>query len=365
MKTPKVNVVLPNWLDHPVGGYKIAYQYANALAGAGFEVALVHPWRLHGDEYPSVQGLRWPEQRLRIALRRTSCVTWFRLDPRVRLTLPFRLSARALPGADFTILTAWQTADATREAPSRAGVLLQIVHDYEFWMERGEERGRMESALRRTDVIRVSPSSGVSRMLREIGSTSAIQIPDGLDSGQFGVDTPPQNRDLVVGFPLRGERSKDLPTALAAAELIWLAYPDVRIESFRETAAGLPPRLVQHGRLSDVDLRKFYNRCAVFMLSSRYEGWGLPALEAMACGAAVVSTRNGGTEDFVTDGESGRLVSPADPDALAGAVIELLADRPMRLRLAENGVRRARELSIDRSAAALIAFVRSLDPKSG
>jgi glycosyltransferase involved in cell wall biosynthesis len=40
----------------------------------------------------------------------------------------------------------------------------------------------------------------------------------------------------------------------------------------------------------------------VFMLTSRYEGWGLPATEAMACGAAVVSTRNGGTEDFLVDG---------------------------------------------------------------
>jgi glycosyltransferase involved in cell wall biosynthesis len=47
--------------------------------------------------------------------------------------------------------------------------------------------------------------------------------------------------------------------------------------------------------------------------ASRYEGWGLPSLEAMACGAAVVSTRSDGIEDFVVDGRNGLLSPVGDP----------------------------------------------------
>ena len=73
----------------------------------------------------------------------------------------------------------------------------------------------------------------------------------------------------------------------------------------------------------------------VFVLPSHQEGLCIAALEAMACGCPVVSTRCGGPEEFVVDGETGFLVG-ADPAEMADAVIRVLGNDVLRKRLAEG-----------------------------
>jgi len=75
----------------------------------------------------------------------------------------------------------------------------------------------------------------------------------------------------------------------------------------------------------------------LFLLPSISEGLSIALLEALALGVPVVATTGGGTPEVIESGETGVLVPPASADALARAVIELLADRPRALRLAANG----------------------------
>lgn len=81
----------------------------------------------------------------------------------------------------------------------------------------------------------------------------------------------------------------------------------------------------------------------LFVMSSITEGLGSTVLDAMALGMAVVGTTAGGIPEAVVDGETGLLVPPADPAALAGAILQLLADRPLRARMGEAGRRRVAE----------------------
>jgi len=79
-------------------------------------------------------------------------------------------------------------------------------------------------------------------------------------------------------------------------------------------------------RLSTDELVTLYNRAQIVVSPSLYEGFGLPAAEAMACGAAVVATTAGAFPEFIEDGRTGVLVPPGDPDALAAAIKSLLCD---------------------------------------
>jgi glycosyltransferase involved in cell wall biosynthesis len=79
-------------------------------------------------------------------------------------------------------------------------------------------------------------------------------------------------------------------------------------------------------RVSTEELVALYNRAQVVVSPSLYEGFGLPAAEAMACGTAVVATTAGAFPEFIDDGRTGVLVPPGDPDALAAAIRSLLAD---------------------------------------
>jgi glycosyltransferase involved in cell wall biosynthesis len=346
MAVRRITFVLPGYANDPNGGYKVHYQYANAFASQGKQVTVVLPIPISGR--PTTKQVLWCFLR---APRPP--ITWFTFHPAIDVRVVPSVSGPYLPRADVTVLTGWQTAERITKSPKR-GALVQIVYDYEIWMEYPDRRPRIRAALTRPDVQRIATSSIVADMLREMGSEPYATVTAGLADGDFGVDVPIEDRRPVIAFPLRSQPSKDMNTAFAAAEAIGAALPGVTILCFGDPSGeSVPPSVQSLGRLSDAELRELYNRCAVFMLTSRYEGWGLPALEAMACGAAVVSTRNGGTEDFVIDGRNGLLSPVGNPVAMATAVLRLLSNETERVRLAKIGAQDASSMTVTKAARAI------------
>jgi len=101
--------------------------------------------------------------------------------------------------------------------------------------------------------------------------------------------------------------------------------------------------------ISAEDIRALYAGAAVAVVPSEYEGFGLPAGEAMACGTPVVSTDGGALPEVV--GDSGRIVPAGNPQALATAISELLKDPTARAELGRRGRQRIEEnFSWDRAA---------------
>jgi phosphatidyl-myo-inositol dimannoside synthase len=116
------------------------------------------------------------------------------------------------------------------------------------------------------------------------------------------------------------------------------------------------------GFVPDEDLPALYNAADVFVLVSRryellVEGFGIACVEASACGLPVIASRSGGLPEAVREGETGWLVDPDDPGALAARAVQLLEDEPLRRRLGAAG-RAAVEAHYnwDRVAADLIGI---------
>jgi L-malate glycosyltransferase len=345
----RVSYVLPKLVDHPIGGYKVHYQYADGLARRGHRVTLLHPVT---ESATAGLGDRLACRRAGRRQRRTGRppLSWFAFDPAIASQVVPALTAQVLPEADVTILTAWQTAARTTSAPSTAGALLQIVYDYEFWITQPQHHDEIARALGRSDVAHVATSGVVERMLHEIGSEPVATIPAGLADGEFAVDVPPEEREPVVGFARRYQPSKDPETALGAIEAIHRQVPGARFVCFGEASDGeLPPWVERLGQVSSAQLRAFYNRCSVFLLTSRTEGWGLPALEAMACGAAVVSTASGGVEDFLENDVNGVVVPVGDAAMVASGAVDLLNDADRRLRLSRRAAADAAQRTVEHS----------------
>jgi glycosyltransferase involved in cell wall biosynthesis len=115
------------------------------------------------------------------------------------------------------------------------------------------------------------------------------------------------------------------------------------VAALREQAAGaeLVGKVAFAGERQDVP--RLMAAADVFVLASLWEGFGLVFAEAMGAGTPVVGTRVSGVPEVVEDGETGFLVPPRDPQALAGALIRLLGDPAERRRMGNNGYRRVRE----------------------
>jgi glycosyltransferase involved in cell wall biosynthesis len=114
---------------------------------------------------------------------------------------------------------------------------------------------------------------------------------------------------------------------------------------------GLNSRVEFTGRISTPDLVRHYNEAKLLVTSSVHEGFGLPLAEAMACGTPVIGTQIGAYREIVEHGESGWLVPPADPRALAEAIRMMWNDPSLRQRLAEGGRKRIMEKFNWRTAA--------------
>ena len=100
------------------------------------------------------------------------------------------------------------------------------------------------------------------------------------------------------------------------------------------------------GFVADEDLRALYSSCRAFIYPSIYEGFGLPPLEAMACGAPVIASRVPSIKESVA-----RIVSATDSKDLARNVIELLREEQARQSLSLRGPKHAQEFTWQRTAA--------------
>jgi glycosyltransferase involved in cell wall biosynthesis len=351
-----IAILLPRPLERPTGGYAVQYEYANRLVARGHRVTIVHAWS--PDRPHRRQWLYYGQELGRLARRHEPIVTWFALDDRVRVRLVPYLHARFVPRADAVLFTAWQTvAHFTGPIPDRA---FHLVYDFEFWRAKPELRAQMLPVLRHPGLRRVAGSRAVAAMLAEAGSGAVATVPCGVDLDRWHVRRDVAKGGLRVGFPLRDEPHKGMPEAFEALDMVRVKVPDASFAAFGEATEVTPPAFVdRRGRLSADALCAFYNECAVFLLPSRYEGWGLPAAEAMACGTPVVTTANGGTEDFAIDGDTALVVAPEDPAAMAEAVCRLLRDPQLRSRIASAGRRRISQMSWDAATDALLTALHA------
>ena len=168
-------------------------------------------------------------------------------------------------------------------------------------------------------------------------------------------------RYLVEALALLKDR-QDLHLTVVDRPIAWLV-PSLARE------LGVGDRVTVTGRVSKEELVRLYNQAEVFVSPSLYEGFGLPAAEAMACGAPIVATTAGAFPEVIEDGVSGLLVPPGDTRALADAIERVLGDGLLQRRLGREGRQRIVEQFSWRETAvqtlALYQQVRSERARGG
>lgn len=138
--------------------------------------------------------------------------------------------------------------------------------------------------------------------------------------------------------------------SISSAQLVLAGREDPRYPQARQRAAelGLGERVRFLGDVAEADLPALYNLATLFVFPSLYEGWGLPVLEAMACGTPVVCGNRSSLPEVA--GSAARLVDPADVGSIAGAIRELLSDPTQRAVMRQRGLEQAARFSWDRVA---------------
>ncbi len=219
-------------------------------------------------------------------------------------------------------------------------------------------------ARRAKRVITVSEFS--ARELRELVGVDAAVVPGGVDVERFRPDADPGpagaalglDRPYVLTVASRIARKNLAALDVAAARLrangIDLVAAGGERTQFRAGRASGPRSL---GPVPDSHLPGLYAGASAFVLPSLYEGFGLPCIEAMACGTPVVAARAAALPE--TCGDAALYADPHDPDAIAGAV-ERAVERETAERLRAAGLRRAAAFTWDRTARGVDAVIDDL-----
>jgi len=154
----------------------------------------------------------------------------------------------------------------------------------------------------------------------------------------------------------------------SGVELMIVGHVRKDIPGFESTLRDMRRRnkgikITLAGYLSDSEILSLYEEADVFVYPSLYEGFGLPVLEAMACGCPVIASNVSSLPEVV--GEAGMLVDPYDVDALAQAISTVLQDDGLKREMSRKGIAQAQKFSWEKAGAELLAVCREVMERAG
>jgi glycosyltransferase involved in cell wall biosynthesis len=202
-------------------------------------------------------------------------------------------------------------------------------------------------------LTKVANSSWLKRTVEERIGVSPELVLHGMDHETFRPREVPKKEDkkTIVAFA-KQVAWKGVPDLLEAMHIVMSKRSDVELilygaSPITHVREGVPYRFLRG--ISDEDLARLYSSADVVVCPSWYESFPLPPLEAMACGAPVVTTQYG-TEDYAIDEETALVVPPREPAKMADAILRVLSDEGLSERLRKAGPKKAKAFTWDRTA---------------
>ncbi len=340
-------------------------EYANRLSLRGHHLTIVIPKDAISEE---LRGEL--DASVRICEAKVPLIKPMRAIDQVRLALSM---IWVVPKSDVIVSTHTPTTVVCFVASHllRRGVPVWLYQDYPgMFDERPVEGWLLRNALRWHKAALV-----VSRYLAEELSSfyrgKCLFVGEGLSNTKSLFFLPEERRgelerEKKIIFYLGDFRPrKGLADFLQAAEQVYQQVKNIELwialKEPGEVQTNVPFRQIYRPTVEQ--LAELYRTCNLFVSASWFEGFGLPPLEAMACGAPAVVTNSGGVLDFAQDGENCLLVPPRNPKAMADAMLRVLNDSALEARLREQGPQTASkfnwESATDRFEQALFECVKA------
>ena len=312
-----------------VGGIKVMGEYAGRLRVRGHDVAVMYPG---GTRNVKRWLQRWTTRRTPDALDDSGCM----------LTAVREFTSETVPDADVILTTGLRAVRAASALPPEKGRVVEIVQGT-IDMEEGLAEVRRVMAL---PVHRVGVSDYVARYLKNQFGVEAAVVSNGVDHSQFYNNERQFRTPRTVGMIYVAGEMKGTAEAFEAMRQVRDQWPDVRLVMYgAKRPRNAPPRTEVFIRPKASRLRAIYSSCEIWLAPSRSEGFGLPVVEAMACGVVPVATRAGGHECIIEEEVSGFLVPVGDGEAMAKRIALLLEDESLLRTM--SGAAHERSLAFD------------------
>ena len=340
MRRPSVSILVPGVNVKPGGGLRIILEYANRLSERGYNITLVHDGRytLRDSAIPKLI------KRLTISILYLRGIKWFDLNKNINRRLTFSAGEESFPDSDYVMATAAVTAGSVAGLSAKKGKKIYLIQDWETW-------NLPEHELIKTFHAGMK-NIAISHWLSEKVASTGVPcecIPNPIDTKVFW-NIPGENRvDCRIALMYNTRPHKGFDYAWKAIELAKQEIPSITVDMFgvESLPSWLPSWVSYTYCATDSELREIYNRSEIYVCASVNEGFGLTCVEAMACGAALVVTDFLGSREYAENGVNALVCPTRDSSALSEAIIRLLRNDDLRLRLSAKGQADARKRGWD------------------
>ncbi|GJL79614.1 MAG: glycosyltransferase family 1 [Nitrospinaceae bacterium] len=333
-------------------------EYANRIHAMGHEVQIILP----------AQQYKWYRLDKKLSalgknatFLNAESVDWF--DNKIPITLLPSNQAAFFPPADALIATAWQTAEFAAKLPEETGRKFYFIQHYETLWTREKERAEKTYRLPFQKVV-------ISHWLKEILQKNYQQDADVLvtpvDRNLFSCDdkgwnTPPRICLLHHDYDWKGYKE-----GIAAIKKVRAENRKMDLVVFGEKLKDPHPLFQEagfefeyHYRPTGNQVARIFSSCDIYLCPSWHEGLGMPAMEAMACRCALVTTDTGGSRDYAFDKKTALVSAPKDVQGLVDNLITILDDPNLMKRLSENGHRTIQKFDWEKNCGQLMDLLKT------
>lgn len=347
--------VLPRPTEKITGGYQVVFEYANELANKNYDVSIIYDCSELGQRF----GIKQKRIKKLLGKYLLSKSSWFKLAPTVKELVIGHFSELQKLKADLVIATAVNTVETVYDAFKYSTVELgYLIQDYEKW----DSQNQVEETYS-LPMHKIVVSNWLYELVSQFSKDQKIYYcPNGIDTQIFNmVRLPEQRFNHSISFLYHEMDQKDPEALKWIVQNLKKQYNDLKIYGFG--AYDKPDYLGEKDcyikNANKEQLKEIYNKSAVFLSTSKEEGFGLTGAEAMASGCALVTTKTNGSLEYITD-ENSISCMPGDKESLLLGVKELFDNTSLRYKLALQGEEDLSNLSLSKAKLNFVNIVDSI-----
>lgn len=361
----KIKFILPQNTNIPIGGYKIVYQYANKLVALGHTVSLDFvidnnlKIKMLNRNHSIIRRMKDKMFGNPISKILKDSITWFDLDSRVTTRFNIFEDEILVDKTTKVVGTAFWTAFVVERLNIPDENKFEFIQNYENY---GIDSPELVDQSFRTKVNKIVIAKWLKDLTFNLSGQPSDYVPNFIDMNDFFLTTSLSERNHVVTLLNHEAESKRTKFGLEVLARVKQEVPDLEVKLFGayDPVQKLPDYVSFYRTPSLQYLRdEIYNKSQIYLLPSVREGWVLTGMEAMASGAAVISSDIGGVRDYMFDKSNALLIEPDNLELFVEKIVYLLEADDQRQKIVLEAQKTVASLSIEESVKKLLSALES------
>lgn len=318
------------------GGSKIILEHANRLVSLGHTVNLI-------SHFPKPN--------------------WFNLDSRINfIEVPWdNVLCKSIPKCDIIVATYWREIYECVEQKIAPVVYFEQGDFHLFEIEKltSREYNYIKKQLETIKFV-YTVSSFAQEKLKEVYNKEAFVIPNAVNDKVFYYEPHKQNNNITIAI-IGSEDAK-----FKRIDNIIKALNKIKEQGYMLDIKWITPTVPNKNKIDaivnppQIVIGDILRKADIYVCASIYESFCLPVLEAMTCGAAVITTNNGGNMDFVKENENAILIQKDNIEDMVEKIKILIDNQKLRNLIAKNGVEKSKEYSWNITISKIEEYYRNI-----